>query len=89
MSLWRGIVCLTDGADPGAWKLAALEADATGKPTRCAECPLRKGGEWDTTFAGVLPQLGAVTRAHLTRWSCHQTPRPCSGMRRHLQHKKK
>lgn len=81
----RTMVIVTNGnLSAEAWLEAAIEeAPVRGLPRACADCPLRKAGEWE---AGTTKALAAMTSEQRDlieeRWGCHTTNRPCAGMRR-------
>lgn len=83
---WRAIVSLTKGRTTSAEWTAAMreEPEPVGKPKACPSCPLRRGGEWEEGATAAIAEATDEELATWTRWECHDSPRPCAGMRRLL-----
>lgn len=83
----RALISLRSGRfDAKTWAAAAL-AEPTLKsvtPKACADCPLRKGGEWEAGAAAAIAEQSPAQRATMKRWGCHDNNGPCAGMQRLL-----
>lgn len=69
-------------AQPDVWrKLSVTGPELPAKPRQCAECPLRRGGEWNDRVSDLSAIDGDVLRGAAKRWWCHKDERrPCAGM---------
>lgn len=87
MSLARLLVDFRSAhAEPSLWEEAAREEAPVGGHARaCSGCPLRVDGPWEAGARATLPAASPETRERLQEWGCHETGRPCAGMRRMLR----
>ena len=83
----RVLVTLTSGNMTSAqWAdAAAQEPRGYGSARMCKGCPLRKGGEWRAGAEAAVACATETEKALLHRWGCHESHRPCAGMRQVLK----
>lgn len=83
----RALVSICKGdLDAQGWTAAARDEAPLRQrtPKACADCPLRKGGEWEAGAAAAIAEQSPTQRATMRRWGCHDNDGPCAGMQRLL-----